>query len=308
MTECERIIKEGILPESFFIPETICDFYVDEQRKKIWAIEIDLYLELERVCNKHGIRLFTDGGTTLGAIRHKGFIPWDDDLDVCMLRKDYELLKTLTTEFEHPYFLQNSATDPEYGFSFMKLCNSNTAYDVRPFTHAIFNHGIHIDIFPIDKVTTDDYLDRRNKIEKLISANSAYMRKDLPCKTDRDEQMIKTYLNGFVSCLNTWEQIESTAMVDEDKDTDYLSLLVSTQYKPERKIWPKHIFDNAIKMPFSGIWVNVPIGYYEQLTIYFGNFMEYPPKEQRGAWHSAQFFPDTPYKEYYKQTYNVTHK
>ena len=69
MTECERIIKKGILPESFFKPETICDFYVDETRKKIWAVEIDLYLTLAEVCEKHGLKLFTDGGTTLGAIR-----------------------------------------------------------------------------------------------------------------------------------------------------------------------------------------------------------------------------------------------
>ena len=62
MTECERIIKEGILPETFFKPETICDFYVDEMRKKIWAIEIDLYLELEKVCKKHNLRFYTIGG------------------------------------------------------------------------------------------------------------------------------------------------------------------------------------------------------------------------------------------------------
>ena len=92
MTECERIIKEGILPETFIKPETICDFYVDEMRKKIWAIEIDLYLELEKVCKKHNLRFYAIGGSILGAVRHNGFIPWDDDMDVCMPREDYEKL------------------------------------------------------------------------------------------------------------------------------------------------------------------------------------------------------------------------
>lgn len=306
MTECERIIRSGGVSKSFLEPETICDFYVDENRKKVWAIEIDLYTKLLKVCKKHNIQLFTDGGTTLGAVRHKGFIPWDDDLDVCLLRKDYDHLKSLSEEFSHPYFLQSPETDAEYGFSFMKLCNSNTTYEVRPFTHAKFNHGIHIDIFPIDKVTKEDYIERRCLIAKLIAENSAYMRRNLPVKTERDKEMINYNLKGnYISPLDNWKKIEAIAKCDESKDTEYLSLLVSTQYAPEKKLWSKYIFENAVGMDFSGINVYVPIGYKEQLSIYFGRYMQFPPIEQRGTWHSAQFFPDIPYKEYYKKHYNV---
>ena len=84
MTESERIIKEGILPETFFEPESRCEFYVDETRKKIWAIELDLYLELMRVCKKYDLTIWADGGTLLGAVRHNGFIPWDDDMDLIL--------------------------------------------------------------------------------------------------------------------------------------------------------------------------------------------------------------------------------
>lgn len=305
MTECERIIKNGILPESFFKPETICDFYVDENRKKVWAIELELYTILFNLCEKNGLSLFTDGGTTLGAIRHEGFIPWDDDIDVCLLRSDYEKLKKLAGNIPPPFFLQNADTDPEFGFSFMRLTNSNTAYDVKPFTHALFNKGIYIDIFPIDKVTKEDYIQRRELIENLTKKNSAYMRKDFPKKTERDLMLVDKYLDKTMTPSDVWHCIEEIATQDEDKDTPYLSLLVSTQYAPEKKIWPLRVFEGVVAKDFETIKVNVPIGYDEQLSIYFGDYMQFPPVEERGKWHNSLFMPDIPYKQYYHEQYGL---
>lgn len=96
-------------------------------------------------------------------------------------------------------------------------------------------------------------------------------------------------------------------MEDQKIETGYLSLLVSVQYATEKKIWSKHIFSDSIEMDFSGIKVNVPVGYDEQLKIYFGNYMEFPPVEKRGTWHSAKFLPDIDYKTYYRQEYGVNH-
>ena len=126
MTECERIIAAGILPESFFREEVRCDYLVTEEYKKIWAVEIDLLLKLDSICRKHGLRYFLMYGSLLGAVRHGGFVPWDDDLDVIMPRDDYEKLQSLASEFEHPYFLQNPYTDSESFFSNTRLRNSNT--------------------------------------------------------------------------------------------------------------------------------------------------------------------------------------
>ena len=99
MSEIERLIEKGTFQESFFEPETRCDFHINTKRKQVWAIEIDLLIEFDRICRKHNLRYFLAYGTLLGAVRHKVFIPWDDDVDVLMPREDYEKLWTHALEF-----------------------------------------------------------------------------------------------------------------------------------------------------------------------------------------------------------------
>lgn len=305
MTEAERIYHEDWLPKEFWKETISCNYKVSSDMKKVWAIELDLYREFARICEENNLIYFTDGGTTLGAIRHKGFIPWDDDLDVCMPRSSYEKLKQLAKKFEKPYFLQNIHTDPEHAFSFMRLRNANTTAILEKFIYCKFNHGIFIDIFPLDKVTKEDYLPRREKMNELIMKNSAYMRYNFPNKSERDKDIIEKYYDSSVTPEETFYEIEKVAMQDEDIETDYISLLVSTQYDASKKIWLKRVFDNYVEKDFESIKVRVPIGYDEQLRIYFGNYMEFPPVEQRGKWHSVQFYPDIPYMEFYRENYRM---
>lgn len=89
MTEVERIVREGIIPREFLEPEIRNDFLVGVDRKKLWAISLDLLIKFDEVCRKQNLQYYMIGGSLLGIIRHQGFIPWDDDIDVCMLREDY---------------------------------------------------------------------------------------------------------------------------------------------------------------------------------------------------------------------------
>lgn len=305
MTEINRIKQEGWLPENFWNEEIRNDYTISAEMKKLWAIEMDLYREVARVCEKFNLNYFTDGGTTLGAVRHKGFIPWDDDFDICMPREDYEKLQTLFKEFNHPYFLQTPKTDPEYGYSFMRLRNSNTAVVVKPFTHARFNQGIYLDIFPIDKVTPQDIAPRMDRIKELIMKNSAYMRKDYPEKTERDLQRIKEYLDPSMKPIDVWNAINKEAVADNDMDTDYVSLIVTTIFAPEKVTWHKRIFEGYKEVPYESITVRIPAGYDEQLKCYYGNYMEFPPVADRGIWHSMEFYPEISYKQLYKEKFAV---
>ena len=105
MKETERIMSKGCFPADFLKEEIRCEYKVTQDLKKIWMVGLDILFELDKVCKKHNLKYFLLWGSLLGAIRHKGFIPWDDDIDVGMLRSDYEKLFSLKEEFDAPYFL-----------------------------------------------------------------------------------------------------------------------------------------------------------------------------------------------------------
>ena len=149
------------LPNGFLDEEVRDGYKVSHEMKKVWAVELDLLAEFQRVCKKHNIKYIASGGTMLGAVRHKGFIPWDDDIDLMMLREEYEkLCKVAPLEFKHPYFFQTETTDPGYMRGFARLRNSETTAipDYENGFILTINQGIFIDIFPMDNLVEDKIL------------------------------------------------------------------------------------------------------------------------------------------------------
>ena len=137
----------------FLEPEVRCDHEVTAEVKALWKVELDLLEAFIAICKKHNLRYMAFGGTLLGAVRHHGFIPWDDDIDVCMFREDYDkFLEFAPNELPAGLFLQTAISDPEYPYGFAKLRNSNTSCieKTRILNHHCTNQGIFIDIFPLD--------------------------------------------------------------------------------------------------------------------------------------------------------------
>ncbi len=128
-------------------------FLVTTDRKKIWNKLMELLVELDRICKKHSIKYFADSGTLIGAARHKGFIPWDDDIDVTMLRPDYEIFRQVANkELRKPFKLINAYTGDNF-FLISKIMNTDTA--AIEDMEAGHPQGIFLDIWPLDDMPDD---------------------------------------------------------------------------------------------------------------------------------------------------------
>jgi len=294
MTECERLIANGTFTRDFFKPEVRCDFLVTEERKKIWAIELDLLLQLDKVCKDHKLTYFLVEGSLLGATRHTGIIPWDDDIDVGMFRRDYEILRNLSNEFNQPYFLQFPSTDIGYGFSFAKLRNSNTTGASKAFAFAPFNQGVCIDIFPFDPVNIDAGKDAYEHIKSLNIDNSTCMRMANPYQSEQDNLRIKACSRRNIG--KNLHEIETCAQQFSNQECDGIGMLTNTIYPYERHMFRKEWFLSFMKADFEGFQVSIPCGHNEILKTVYGNYMQLPDVASRGTWHSSALLdPDVPY-------------
>ena len=225
MTEPERIVAKGIVPSSFLQEETICDFFVDSTRKKVWAIELDILIEFDRICKKHGLKYFLMCGTLLGAIRHKGFIPWDDDIDVAMPRDDFNKLNTLQEEFKHPFFLQTPLTDKEFAGSHTCIRNTNTSAISPIIRFQKMNHGLFIDVFALDHFVPEGAEERFAEINQLNIENGTFMRLTNPELNEKNRERVKNYHRDHIA---DYKKIHEIASKFNNQATDKLAILTWT--------------------------------------------------------------------------------
>lgn len=301
MTEIERIIAKGVVPESFLKEEVRSEFVVDSKRKKIWAVQLDLLLEFDKVCKAHGLKYFLMFGTLLGAVRHKGFIPWDDDVDVGMLREDYEKLLKLGDEFAQPLFLQTPESDPGCFISYARLRNSNTTAVSRLFAYQKMNHGIFMDIFPLDNLTLEEGTERFDKIRELNIDNGTFMRMTNPNLDEKNLQRVAAYKSAGKNPQATYAEIQKVATSKNSLRTDYVSNLVCTISPLHQKTWKREDFEQCVMLPVEHLEFPAPKGYDRILSTSYGNYMELPPVEKRGVQHEHyDFDAEKPFSEYVK--------
>ena len=131
----------------------------DEQKAQIQEAELLILAELDRICQKHGIIYMVAYGSLIGAIRHNGFIPWDDDVDICMPRPDYQKFKEICKEeLREDFFLQDNNSDPEYYYLIDKIRLNGTIFKESFVAKYNIHHGIYIDIFPVDIMPDNRFL------------------------------------------------------------------------------------------------------------------------------------------------------
>ena len=293
------------LPHDFLKEEKRSNFIVSSAMKEVWAVELDLLAEFQRVANKHNITYIASGGTMLGAVRHQGFIPWDDDMDIMMLRKDYNKLISVADEFKYPYFLQSNRNDKGYFRCFLRLRNSLTTgiQNVERDCHFKYNQGIFIDIFPMDNIVDDVKLFIQQQLRAKILLKKARYYSSLQSRYYKDKSIVKqmqrNLLRSFVLGEDKDEkylfEYENEVQRYNDRETEKVSLL-SFQFDYRiHDIKLKDIYETK-DMDFEFLKIPVPKDYDNLLTWKYGDWktpMRFP------NYHGDIFFDvNKPYTYY----------
>ena len=294
------------LPENFLKKEVRCGYEVSEKLKKIWAVELDLLQHLLDVCKKHEINVQVFAGTLLGVVRHKGMIPWDDDIDVAMTRDDFnKLCAVAPDEFKAPYFFQTALNDRKFFFGFARLRNSLTTGVITGNESNEYNNGIYIDVFPLDGLPGFHWISRiqRRIVMILVKCCTTYLRKKR--KNNSIREVISRFFRPVIRCFpyEWWYGLYVNALSACTKYSDRLCLRTHFLFGEKYSIYKSELSD-TIKLPFENTMVPVPREYEAVLSRIYGDYMSFPSPDKRGKWHEGQihFEPDIPYKEYLNNT------
>ena len=293
------------LPEHFLEEEVRCGYTVTTKLKKIWAVELDLLNELLRVCKKHNIKLIVFGGTLLGAVRHKGFIPWDDDLDVALSREDFDHLCAIApTEFQHPYFFQTALSDRRYFFSYARLRNSETTAIVSGNDAPDYNNGIYIDVYVLEGYTDSMIKWGIQRLLQKIMVKCLTLYYQSRRRNNSLKELVMRLPRPFVRMFK-YERLFATylkVLGMFTKSSSRIGLRDEMSQQAERYWIYKNEIDDLIEMPFENLEVPAPRPFDDILRRVYGEYREFPPVEKRGIWHEGQitFNPDVPYREYFK--------
>ena len=263
--------------------------YTDEELSKLRQIQMDIYREIRRICENHGIPFVAIAGTVLGAVRHNGYIPWDDDLDIAMMRCDYtRFLKYAKDEINPKFFVQNYYTDPHYGNYFTKIRCNGTLFvqniDKKDKSH----HGIFVDVFPLDRVP-DNLKERIKYQKKLMIYYQIYMAKcnrgisgEIDSLKGKTNQVIRSVLHVLLlsaSKEKLFTKIDELCQIYNDGNSSTLANAVvfamNGGYFEEADMFP------SVTHTFEGDTVMIPHDADKYLSQTYGDYMLLPPVDKR---------------------------
>lgn len=283
--------------------ERIAEYKISDKMKRTWKVELAMLDEVERICRKYKLTYFLVHGSLLGALRHKGFIPWDDDLDIAMPRKDYDqFLQIAESELKEPLSLHTPKTEEDmFWGGYARMRNGiTTGMEVR-FLGRKGNLGIWIDILPLDICPMDEskFEKKQRRIRHCHRLINAKINKKTPVKIGDIKKInwnCYKLMAKFYSHEKICHMLDDAMQMYDGEDSEDVAFFTSSY--GHRRLSAKDFMGTKL-LEFEHRKVPVPAGYENYLFMTMGkDYLKYPPEEERKPKHKGIFDPERTYKEY----------
>ena len=265
--------------------------------RDIQLAQLEMLLELDRICKKFDIRYQLFSGTLLGCIRHNGFIPWDEDIDVCMIRQEYDrFLDIAKFELDKKYFLQTYMTDKNYVKRLARLRKNNTLYLQESYQYQDMHHGIPISIMPLDNIKPYTFSGELHRalyqLSILVFRKINHSRSFEFCLHQNN-----LFIKGSTIFLHMLSKIipkrstdllqEKIACLFNNQDTEYITHLTNgaTRKRYYAFMMKREEFYDVIPGIFEGYEFPIPRNYHKLLTNIYGDYMKPPPEDEQKSKH-----------------------
>jgi lipopolysaccharide cholinephosphotransferase len=250
---------------------------------------MDAFAEFDRVCRAQDIPYYLISGSLLGAVRHQGIIPWDDDVDVGLLRPDYErFVRVAPHELGDRYFLQTFKSEPDYFHCYAKIRVSGTKFVEATSIDCDIHQGVYIDIFPIDNVPESPakrwlHAGLCKLLQTMVFARGKY--RDLSPVKDLVARVLRAFLRPIpFPTLMSW--LQAAMQLSRNDESTYV-VIIGGPWSYRRECSARRYFNNPIELTFGGHSASAPAMWHEYLTHLYGDYMTPPPEDERGKWHSV---------------------
>lgn len=259
-----------------------------DERAKLHVHLMDAFAEFDRVCRAEGIPYYLVAGSLLGAVRHRGIIPWDDDVDIGLLRPDYErFLEVARHELKDRYFLQTSKSDPDYFLCFAKIRVSGTKFVEASSVDCDIHHGVYIDIMPLDNAPERPAMRWLHAgicrlLNIMVMARGKY--RDLRPVQNCVARVLHAMLRPIPSpTLMNW--LQATLQLSHNDESTYVVIFSGMSYRGD--CLPRRYFNESVDLMFGGNSASAPAMWHEYLTDLYGDYMTPPPEVDKGKGHSV---------------------
>lgn len=271
--------------DRFFEAEERCGFVIETMMKKAWACEINILSKVINICNKYGLTYYADYGTLLGAVRHKGYVPWDDDIDIALKRSDYMMLmKVLKSELPRHYAINNCYESITHRQPMSSVAN----YATFPVPKAVcdefygFPYVAGIDIYALDYIPRDkEYAELQLSMYTMIydmaqRLDEIRANDEIGKYLSKIEEICRVKLeNDGLLRSRLWQLGDIIQGMFTEQESDYLTYFPRVVQGDVGFRYKKEWYDDVIIMQFENIEINVPVGYDKILNTLYGHYNEY---------------------------------